>query len=179
MTPEGYTRVGRILRTFGVKGELKVEMNIDFDSTPTDNEEGFTPVEAFFVARPEGMLPIFVEYIRAWSSATPILKLEEVNSKEEGKAWQGADLYLPEDEVELTADLSFTRLIGFTIQDLRLGTLGVIEAIYDLPQQEVARIDYEGNEVLVPLHDDFLLEIDETGKIVSVDLPEGLLDVYL
>lgn len=179
MVPEGYTRVGRILRAFGVKGEVRIDMDIDFDDAPANNEEGFTPVEAFFVAMPDGVLPYFVEYIRAWTSATPILKLEGVSTKEAAQALHGQDLYLPLDMVDLTVDLTYTRLVGYTLQDARMGVLGEIEAIFDLPQQEVARIDYNGHEILIPLHEDFLLEIDDSARIVSIDLPDGLLDVYL
>lgn len=179
MSIEGYTQVGRILRAFGVNGELKVTIDIDFDETPTENEEGFTPVEAFFIQTSEGVLPYFVTYIRAWQSATPILKLEEVNTKEMAQTLQGMPLLLPNDMVDLAEDLTYTRLVGYTLRDARLGLLGEIDAIFDLPQQEVARIDYQGNEVLIPLHEDFLLEIDDVHKMVYVDLPDGLLDVYL
>lgn len=179
MSTEGYTRVGRILRAFGVKGEVKIDLEIDFPDVPADNEEGFTPVEAFFIQTTEGTLPYFVTYIRAWNASTPILKLEEVNTKEMAQTLQGMPLLLPNDEVDVAEDLTYTRLVGYTLRDARLGLLGEIDAIFDLPQQEVARIDYAGNEVLIPLHEDFLLEIDDVHKMVYVDLPDGLLDVYL
>jgi 16S rRNA processing protein RimM len=32
---------------------------------------------------------------------------------------------------------------------------------------------------MFPLNDDFILEIDRDAKVLKIELPEGLLDVYL
>jgi len=38
---------------------------------------------------------------------------------------------------------------------------------------------YQNKEVLFPLNDQFVTSIDKKSKIIHVDLPEGLLDIYL
>lgn len=180
MEPEGYTRVGRILRAFGFEGEMKIEIDIDFEMPPNnDNEKGFTPVEAFFLDTRQGFLPYFVEYLRALKAIHPILKFESVQTKEEAVPLQGQALWLPSADVNLSDDLTFGRIIGYTLTDLRMGTVGPIANVLELPQQEMAQVDYQGQEILIPLHDDFIMEIDDAAKTVVMDLPDGLLSVNL
>ncbi|MEM6699798.1 MAG: hypothetical protein AAF599_15455 [Bacteroidota bacterium] len=56
--------------------------------------------------------------------------------------------------------------------------IGVIEEVIEMPQQEMAVINYKDKEVLIPMNEDFILEILEEEKILKVELPEGLLDLY-
>ena len=40
-------------------------------------------------------------------------------------------------------------------------------------------VSYKETEILFPLNEDFIVEIDDEEKILTLDLPEGLLDIYL
>ncbi|MNT82127.1 16S rRNA-processing protein RimM [compost metagenome] len=63
--------------------------------------------------------------------------------------------------------------------DEALGELGEILEVNEYPQQFVATVLYQETEILFPLNEDFIVEIDDEEKILTLDLPEGLLDVYL
>ena len=49
----------------------------------------------------------------------------------------------------------------------------------EFPMQLIAKCIYQENEIMFPLNDDIVIEINEDEKMIFVDLPEGLLDVYL
>ena len=51
--------------------------------------------------------------------------------------------------------------------------------IHEYPQQFVAVVPYQFKEIMFPLNDDPIIEIDEANGILKVDLPEGLIDLYL
>jgi 16S rRNA processing protein RimM len=70
-------------------------------------------------------------------------------------------------------------LLGCTEHDKELGILGVIEEIIEMPMQVLAKIVITGKEVLLPINDQSLVKVDKKQQIVHVDLPEGLLDIYL
>ena len=71
-------------------------------------------------------------------------------------------------------------LIGYTIyDDENEVVLGTITEMIEQPHQLLAKIFIDNKEVLIPLNEATLLEINRKKKEVVVDLPEGLLDVYL
>jgi 16S rRNA processing protein RimM len=43
----------------------------------------------------------------------------------------------------------------------------------------VAVVPYKFKEIMFPLNDDLIVEIDEENGTLKVDLPEGLIDLYL
>ena len=47
----------------------------------------------------------------------------------------------------------------------------------EYPQQLMAVIDIAGREVLVPLNDQLITDIDKDAKIIRMQIPEGLLDL--
>ena len=56
--------------------------------------------------------------------------------------------------------------------------LGKIVEVIEQPHQVLCRIDYNGKEAFIPLHEETILKIDNKKQQVIVQLPEGLLDIY-
>ena len=56
--------------------------------------------------------------------------------------------------------------------------MGLIEDVREYPQQFLASIQYQEKEVLIPLNEAFIVEIDKTKKLLILDLPDGLLELY-
>lgn len=69
-------------------------------------------------------------------------------------------------------------LLGYTIIDQQQ-QLGEILELIEQPQQLLCRIEINNQEALIPLHEDTLKKIDHKKRQVHVQLPEGLLDIYL
>jgi len=40
-------------------------------------------------------------------------------------------------------------------------------------------INRNGKEILIPVNDHFILKVDRTSKIIYLDVPEGLIELYL
>ena len=62
----------------------------------------------------------------------------------------------------------------------KLGRAGrTVENFYELPQQDMLAMRYQGQEVLLPVVDELVTHADHGQKELYVNLPDGLLDVYL
>ena len=66
---------------------------------------------------------------------------------------------------------------GYTVIDLTYGPLGVIDSVQEYPQQFMGMVEYKKKQVLIPLHPNLIVELDNEHKILKVDLPEGLLEL--
>jgi len=58
--------------------------------------------------------------------------------------------------------------------DLSLGNIGRVKEVNDQTSQPIIVLDNGTNEVMIPLVDDFLIEINRVKKTLTFDLPEGL-----
>ena len=73
----------------------------------------------------------------------------------------------------------FHEVIDFEVEDKRLGIVGKIVSINDTSAQPLFEVLHGDVEILIPMIDHFLVEIDRKNKKVKMDLPEGLIEMYL
>lgn len=172
---KGFTAIGRLGTPHGTNGQLKAYLDTEWENM----EKGFVPFEAFFVQDDNGLpLPFFIENFELTSDGF-MVKLEEVDAKEQAFGIAGKLLYLPETMVQEAPDETarYAHLIGYAMVDARQGHLGTIDDVFVLPMQEVARVIFKGKELLLPLNEELITGIDEAARIVNMDLPEGLTEL--
>ena len=73
------------------------------------------------------------------------------------------------------SDLEYHYVIGYKMIDKETEEVGIVDRIEEYPQQEMAFVIKEGNEFLIPLHEQMIKHIDEKAGIIHMDLPDGLL----
>lgn len=172
---EKHTSIGALKKPHGLTGELKVHIQETY-------LEDFLSAKVLFLKMDGKLIPYFVENIRVGSAI--IVKVEDINSKEKALKLASKELFLqtdkliPDSEKTLIVEgLEYEPYVGFQLEDITLGTIGPIKRVEEFPQQEIAIVLYQEKEVMVPMNEHFIIEIDEAAKVVKVDLPEGLLDV--
>ncbi|MFM7894654.1 MAG: ribosome maturation factor RimM, partial [Flavobacterium sp.] len=91
------------------------------------------------------------------------------------------ELYLPLSMLPKLEGTQFYyhEVIGFDVLDTRLGNIGKITGINDSGAQPLFEIDKNGTEILIPLIDDFIIALDRANKTITLETPEGLVDLYL
>ena len=67
--------------------------------------------------------------------------------------------------------MTWQDLVGYRIDDDETGPVGTIEAIDESTINMLATLE-DGR--LIPLHEDFILDIDETAQVLRVHLPFAL-----
>lgn len=128
-----------------------------------------------------GLVPFFVETIRQKDSNNILVVFEDYATPDKAQKLVGQRVYLPSEQLtELEEDqFYFHDIIGYTVIDSRVGELGAIAQVLDAPEQELLQVFYKGKEVLIPLVDEFIVRVNKRGKQLFMDLPDGLIDLYL
>ena len=177
MTLDETYQLGYIIKTHGLRGHVAAHFDVDDAAAYTK----LKTVYLTFAAAPTKLVPHAVEKVQAQSKNRVLLKLRSIDRIEDAEPLRGAQLHLPLTELpELAADqFYFHDVIGFAVVDTVLGPLGTVENFYELPQQDVLAMRYQGQEVLIPVVDELVGHADMEQKKLFVTLPEGLLDVYL
>jgi 16S rRNA processing protein RimM len=167
--------LGTITATYGFKGGLKIFLDVD-------NPLEYSELESLFVEIDKRLIPFFIKQIKLQSSKQKaVVFLEDIESIDEAQKLLKCDLYLPLYTLPKKEgkNFYFHEIIGFTIVDQTKGKLDKIKHVLDNLPQPVFQMFYKGKEVLIPIHDDIIVEVDRTRKEIHVALPEGLLEVYL
>jgi 16S rRNA processing protein RimM len=173
MKLEDHFRIGTFIKTKGLKGEL--QLYVDYDNLDAID------FNAVFIDMAGKLVPYFVESVKYHPNNTAYLFLEDQDTIEKASKLVKKDVYLPNKlkPKKKKGDFTLMDLEGFIAIDENEGELGEITHIQELPQQFIATVHYKNCEVLFPLNQDIIKSIDVVKGIVLVDLPDGLLDVYL
>ena len=165
-----YIEIGHTKKTRGIEGEMKIHIKDSF-------LEDFMQAEVIFLKLQGGPVPFFVERIR--EAGGLLVKLDEIDTPEDAVELTGKAVYLPKEELggieKKSLDLSM--LEGFSIIDEAEGAIGVIEEVLELPQQMMAVVPYQGREVLIPLTDELITEVNAETRTLRMSLPAGLLNL--
>lgn len=166
--------LGKIAKKFSFKGEVLVYID-------SDEPEQYENMESVFVEIGKNLVPFFIESAYLHKNDFLRVQFEDVRSEGDADALMGKSLYLP---LALLPELEgnkfyFHEVIGFDLEDKRLGVVGKIESVNDSSAQPLFEVKKGDIEILVPMIDQFLVEIDRKGKRVVMDLPEGLIEMYL
>ncbi|WP_333877748.1 ribosome maturation factor RimM [Flavobacterium sp.] len=166
--------LGKIAKKFSFKGEVLVYLD-------TDEPELYENMESVFVEYHKDLVPFFIEHSALHKNDFLRVKFEDVDTEEEADKLIGCEIYLP---LKMLPKLEgnkfyFHEVIGFEIEDKRLGVFGKIASINDTTAQPLFEVVNGTVEILVPMIDQFLVKIDRENKKVIMDLPEGLIEMYL
>ena len=166
--------LGRIIKKYSFKGEVLVKLD-------TDQPELYEHLDAIFVDLRNNLIPFFIEHSQLHKSELLRIKFEDVDNEPDAEAILKSDLYLP---LNLLPKLEgnkfyYHEVIGFTVKDKNYGDVGIITSINDSTAQALFEIQHKGKEVLIPMNDEFILNVDRETKTILVETPEGLINLYL
>ncbi len=174
MRKEDCFYLGKIAKKFSFKGEVLAYLD-------TDEPELYENLESVFVECNKHLVPFFIETSSLHKNDFLRIRFEDVKNEEEADALLGNAIYLPLKMLpKLTGNkFYFHEVIGFEIEDQRLGVFGKIQAVNDTTAQPLFEVLKGEIEMLIPMIDLFLVKIDRANKKVIMNLPEGLVEMYL
>ncbi len=165
--------LGKIIRTHGYRGELVIVLE-------TDKPDEYHNLNMIFINIDQSLVPWFIIDIELRGDLA-IVKLEDIEELEHARYFVKKEIYLPvEKPGNLSgADFYFHEVIGFKVMDKIQGEIGKVEDILDKPEQSLIMIMKGEKEILVPLTDEMIMEVDRENKTLYLNTPPGLIDLYL
>ena len=174
MQKEDCFYLGKIVKKYSFKGELLVKLD-------TDDPSIYTKMESVFIDKNKSLIPFFIERSSLHKSTLLRVKFEDIDSEEDADKLLKSELYLPLEFLpQLTGNkFYYHEIFGFEAEDLSFGLIGIIKGVNDTTNQAILEIDRNGSEILIPLIDDFIKSVDREQKKIILEVPEGLIDIYL
>ena len=155
-----YVIIGRVIDTFGVKGDLKV--------APLAPPEVFESLKKVYLKRAGGGYVLFkVERIKEHGNSV-IVKLEGYNSLNEVEQFKGAHLFLPEKDLPPTKEDEFYayELVGMEVRTDKGKNLGKVKRVEDVGVYSMLILEDE--KKMIPFVDEIVLKVSREKKTIEV-----------
>lgn len=170
MMSADFTRIGTIVNSHGVKGEVKV-MPI------TDDVELFLDLEELIIDRGETQQVFSVVRSRPVNHYW-LIQFEEIRDMDMAKAMKGAGICVEDSLLRPLDDDEFFihDLIGASVYSTEDEYLGKLTDFFDAGSQGVCEVTDESGSFLFPATQEVLKDIDPGRKVV-INLLPGLVDL--
>ena len=165
-------KIGLFNKPHGIHGELQFTFTDDiFDRVDCD----------YLICLLDGIfVPFFIEEYRFRSDSTALVKLEGIDTAERARMFTNVEVYFPVKHAEEAEDgeLSWNFFVGFRMEDVRHGELGEVVEVDTTTVNTLFVVEQEdGEELHIPAQEEFIVEINQEKKLITVELPEGLLNL--
>ena len=161
-------KIGKLGKAHGVKGEI----SFLFDDDVWDRVDA-----EYLVLDLDGILvPFFIEAYRFKTDSNALMKFEDIDTQDRTRELTGCDVYFPYALTDSDDDhLSWAAITGFDIIDADSNSpVGRIAAVDDATLNILFELE-DGR--LIPASEQFITNIDQQARTISMRLPEGLLDL--
>ena len=159
------------MKTHGYKGGLRISFDPVF-------RQDLASLENVMIFRDGQYLPYFIQKLEIISDDEALVSFEDLTSSEAARPLCGNKIFAEEDVLSTTLKRNPYELVeGYKAIDEEMGEIGIVNEILKYPNQIMANILYNDNDVLIPLNDIFVTRIDKKAKTIFLNLPEGLLDL--
>lgn len=168
-TEDGLVFIGRIARTHGVRGELKIREGEGTSGAWQEAEE-------LFIGRTPGDATRFRVLRNRSGGRFVIVALEGIKDRNEAEKLKGLEVFVSREQLpELEEDTYYASdLLGMEVRDEKGRLLGKLQEIFDNGAHEVYVVRSESTQILIPVVDGVVVSVDRDSGRIVVSPPEGL-----
>lgn len=165
-----YLQIGKIVNTFGVKGEVK--------AIPlTDDVSRFDLLKEVYVEQDNQLKSYKIDKVK-YQSAFVMLKFQGVDDIETAEKLKNCFIKVHRSRaVQLPKDSFFVcDLIGLKVYDEKEQYLGDLINVLQTGANDVYEVENQGKRIYIPALKAVVKSIDIQNAKISVELPRGLID---
>lgn len=162
ITLEQVIAIGRITRTHGKHGEIQCLMSNDY----WDNTDA-----TFLILKLNNILvPFRVLDWRGKGSESLIFQLDHIVDEQSTTPLLGADAYMLKTDIDQEQEIlpTWQSLVGYQVVDTDQGILGLV---VDVDETTINTLLTLNDERLIPIHEDFIIDINSEEQILTICLP--------
>ena len=166
-------KLGKFTKPFRYHGEVVLWMDVD-------NSEPYKGLKVVWAEEKKTLVPYIITKLKPHKDRF-VAKIESINSEDGAKALCGRNIYLPLSELPVLNEnhFYFHEVKGWDVKDLNQDILlGQISRVLDYGPYPLLEIESDGTEIILPLPNDFKILVDRDKRVLKVEIPEGLVEVF-
>lgn len=160
-----YYKCGQILKTHGIKGDLKIKEETDFNR--------FSKGNTLYILYNDEYIKVIVNNVKEFQNGL-LVSFKDMLDINLVEKFHGCNIYVSEeDRGELESGFYYNEIIGLPIYNENNELRGKVINIIEYPHAKYLEVESNGKTSLIPFIDEFILDVLE-NKIIIKEI-EGLL----
>jgi 16S rRNA processing protein RimM len=170
--------LGYISKIHGKQGEIIITLDVDFLKECQKLESVFIQMNKTDTS----LIPFFISKSQVQNNGTLRIKLDDVDEIVVAKPLVGKEVYIPSTLLPVLTGNQFYHheVANFKIIDTNYGDVGQLNQILNFPKQAIFEVfNSDNKEILIPVAEDIIINVNRTNQTIEVNCPDGLIDLYL
>lgn len=172
MFPENFVEIGTILKTHGVKGNVIIAFDADF--------EDIKKTDVLFIEIDKIAVPFFLatnlQPILKNNQQTTVAKFDTINTIEDAKKLLNKKILFPLNKANKYSNMKFNNINNFDLISQENEYLGQVEEVIHYEGHSLIKTTYKGNELLIPFHEDLIIDFKPEIEVLKLIIADGLLN---
>ena len=170
---ETYCCFGKIIREKGLQGSLIVSIKPPL-------QDLIIKISSLFIEiKPTSFIPYFIEQKQIINQFQYQLFLKGISTKEQAINFIHKEIFVLQETynqfIHIPTDKNW---LGYKII-FQQKIIGIVENIIIQKFQTLVVTEINYKEVLIPIHNNSIIQINNQKKELEIDIPDGLLEIYL
>ncbi len=164
MTKNNYIEIGKVVNTFGIKGELKIVSESDFV------DYRYAVGKTIFLKMRNSLKEVKVSSYRI-HKGNILITIDDLKDINLVEPYIGCDVLADKDDVPPLEDGEFyvDDMVGLDAYDENDKLLGKVVDVILIPYNDLLEIELlDGKKVLIPYVDEYILDLKEDRIIVKL-----------
>jgi 16S rRNA processing protein RimM len=171
MVAENCRPIGKLTKLHGYEGEALFVANEDLPKKIEKTEWMFFVIEGLPV-------PFFVSNIKLRTETSAIVKLADVNNSEEVQKLIGLEVLIEiSNKGKKSKPFSRLNVDGYIVTDFKFGKIGIAKTVLNFQENYLLQVFDNNREILIPVNEFNIGEINDSKKTIQVNIPDGLLEL--
>lgn len=171
MTRDNYISLGMIVKTRGISGDLVIRSKKKILQLKSNCKTIWIEIDGLLV-------PFFISSYTFLKDNEILIGFEDIDLPEKAAKLKGRNAFVHKSDAVLPSiDDIPEHILGYMIIDIHSGEIGKITGIEEIPENSLFRVEYGHREILIPIQEGIICEINEKKRFIRVNLPGGFLEI--
>jgi 16S rRNA processing protein RimM len=174
MLIEDCFNLGYIAKLHGFKGEVSLFLDVTDPSNYLD-------LKLVYIEMNKGeLVPFTIQNIKSMNKGFLTVHFAGVDSELKARELIKKTAFLPLTMLPPLGNTEFYdhEIVGFHVSDVHEGDVGNVIQVIDLPSNPLLQLDFDGKEILIPLIPGLVKNVDRLRRIIKIESPPGLIELF-
>ena len=157
-------QIGKIFKAHGLRGDVKIYSNLDL--VQFINSDDF-----IYINNDENYIPFKIKELKHFKKNIYLVSFKEIDHIQKIENLINCEIF-SYNKITSSEEKNYH---GFEVEDIKFGNIGKVSNKIQTSNYSVLVVKKENREVFIPMHDNFVLEIND--EKIKVNIDEELLNL--